>query len=204
MIRHFAPLLVGLLTLSACGGATAAGTRYQTLTNPDADFDAMTTVAFKLGELPTEYEPVDFPEEYRESAAAAVREELDRLGWTLIENPDDADLVVYAAAGRRTQEMRAQGQVGCCQGDFSFGGDVAGMDKELTSDALIFEAYDRTGTEVWYGHAHRALRNTVSASAFGRIVKRLFANFPRAGNAVAPTPVETPEEPATEPEATEE
>lgn len=203
MIRHFAPLLVGLLTLAACGGATAVGTQYQTLTNPEADFGTMTTVAFKIGELPTDFEPVDFPEEYRESAGTAVREELDRLGWTLIENPDDADLVVYAAAGRRTQEMRAQGQVGTGS-DFSFGGAVAGMDKELTSDALIFEAYDRTGTEVWYGHAHRAMRNTVNANAFGRIVRRLFANFPRAGTAAAATPVETPAEPAPEPEATEE
>jgi len=202
MIRHSATLLAGLLSLAACGGATAVGTQYQTLTNPDTDFGAMTTVAFKLGELPTDFEPVDFPEEYRESAGTAVREELDRLGWTLIENPDDADLVVYAAAGRRTQEMRAQGQVG--EGEFAFGSAVAGMDKELTSDALIFEAYDRSGTEVWYGHAHRAMRNTVNANAFGRIVRRLFANFPRAGNAVTATPVESPEEPAPEPEATEE
>ncbi len=190
-------LLVGLFTLAACGGATAVGTQYQTLTNPDADFGHMTTVAFQLGELPTDFEPVDFPEEYRESAGTAVREELDRLGWTIIENPDDADLVVYAAAGRRTQEMRAEGQVGD-PGVFSFGSAVAGMDKELTSDALIFEAYDRTGTEVWYGHAHRALRNTVNANAFGRIVRRLFANFPRAGTAAAPTTIEPPAEPETE------
>jgi hypothetical protein len=204
MIRRSVLLAITILTLASCGGATAVGTQYQTLTNPEADFGAMTTVAFELGELPTEYEPVDFPEEYRETAGAAVREELDRLGWTLVESSDDADLVVYAAAGRRTQEMRAQGQVGCCQGDFSFGGDVAGMDKELTSDALIFEAYDRDGNEVWYGHAHRAMRNTVNANAFGRIVRRLFANFPRAGTAVTATTVEAPEEPAEPVEPAEE
>jgi len=194
MPRHSVASLLGSFVLVACGGT--AGTHFQTLTNPDANFDGMATVAFVEGQLPAPYERLELPADYRESAGAAVRAEVARLGWTLVENADDADLVVYAAIGRRTQEVRARGQVNCCPG-FSFGETVAGMDGELTRGALVFEAFDRSGDQVWYGHAHRNNRNLPSAEKFGRIVTRLFVNFPRASSAPAqPTPVEPPAEPS--------
>ncbi len=166
-----APLILGFGLLAACGG-----TQYQTLTNPDADLASDATIAFVAEPPPAPFQRVDLPESYRAAARMAVGEELRRLGWRAAP-VEEADVIVYASAGRRVDEFRARGQVGT---QLSFGTTVTGMDEELDQSAVVFEAFDRSGNEIWYGHAQRTNRSTVDAEEFGEIVERLFADFPRA------------------------
>ena len=172
-MTRYAATLLSLGFLAACGG-----TQYQTLTNPDADLAPDATVAFVAEPPPPPFRRVDLPESYREAARTAVTAELTRLGWRSAP-VEEADVIVYASAGRRVDEFRARGQVGT---QLSFGTTVTGMDEELDQSAVLFEAFDRSGNEIWYGHAQRTNRSTVDPEEFGEIVERLFADFPRAGS----------------------
>ncbi|MEM9072600.1 MAG: DUF4136 domain-containing protein [Myxococcota bacterium] len=185
------------LVLAACAGRPQNNpVAYETVTNPDIALGPRTTVAFvPRAEIPG-YERVELPEDYIEAAREVAIPTLERLGWTLT-TPDQADVLIQGAAGRRDATDSIPTAV---PGRFDFQATVNSYEVDYTEATLVLDGFLRdSGEHFWHGHADTEIRSGASAERFASAVERLLVNFPRA-MAPATSGSEAPSEPVAEPE----
>ncbi|MEM6956751.1 MAG: DUF4136 domain-containing protein [Myxococcota bacterium] len=191
---------IGAFLLTACGGASGGAT-FETLTNPDVAVAQARTVAFvPRAEVPG-FERVALPPEFVEIAREVAVTTLERLGWT-ITTPDEADVIIQGAVGRR-QDIRPI--VGAPPAHFDFTTEVTNHEVAFTEATLVLDAFVRADSaHLWHAHALGTVRDEPSPERFANAVERLLVNFPRAA-APAPAalaPAATPAPAAPEAETT--
>lgn len=181
MTRTVAAILfLAFLPALGCG----SGIEYRHAQNDEeGQFDRYRTISFMAASDIGTFSRAELTEEQRQFLAGVAVPIFEEKGWVIVEDDDDADLIMLAGVGRRVRvEERIEG-VPSMRFDT--------YEEEINEGTIVLDAWDRrTEIHVWHGQVIGKTEDEPNADRATKAVTTLLSEFPAAGQG-EPLPADT-------------
>lgn len=168
-------LLLALLTALGCGG----GIEYRHAQNDEeGQFDRYRTMSFMAASDIGSFSRAELTEEQRSFLAGIALPIFDEKGWVIVDDDQEADLIMLAGVGRR---IRVEERI---EGVPSMRFDT--YEEEINEGTIVLDAWDRrTEKHVWHGQVIAKTGEESNAERATEAVRLLLSEFPAAGQGEA-------------------
>ncbi|MBW2464242.1 MAG: DUF4136 domain-containing protein [Deltaproteobacteria bacterium] len=173
-------LFFALFAALGCG----SGIEYRHAQNDEeGQFDRYRTMSFLDSSDIGTFSRAELTEDQREFLRDVALPVFAEKGWTIVDDDQDADLIMLAGVGRR---IRVEERV---EGVPSMRFDT--YEEEINEGTIVLDAWDRrTETHVWHGQVIGTTRDTPDPDRATEAVRLLLSEFPAAGQG-EPLPADT-------------
>ncbi len=173
-------LFFALLTALGCG----SGIEYRHAQNDEeGQFDRYRTLSFMAASDVGSFTRAEMSDRQREILTSAALPVFAEKGWTIVDDDQEADLIMLAGVGRR---IRVEERI---EGVPSMRFDT--YEEEISEATIVLDAWDRrTRKHVWHGQVIGTRPENPDPDRAAGAVRLLLSEFPAVGQG-EPLPADT-------------